>query len=135
MEIVTFRVYLIFLKSVLRQYGGVTEEMAKRLLEECGDDLQSAKMLLMEAFTQVSIARFDSMENQAVIDATAPTGTPCLVINCPICGDDMATDDIRCMTLQCNHSYCRHCLVSYVDSRMEEGDVTGKVQIICIHRT
>ena len=116
--------------SALRQYVGVTEEMARRLLEECGNDVQSAKILLIEAFTQVSIARFDSMESHASLE---PTKTSCLVINCPICGDDMATDDIRCMTLQCNHSYCRPCMVSYVSSRMEEGDVTGKILFTYAH--
>ena len=111
----------------LKQYAGVTEEMARELLQQCGDDVSLAKRQLIMAFGHFVDCQFEKLTSSTLlVDSIS------LEVDgkCPICLDDIRTTDLRTFTLSCKHSFCRPCLTSYVNSRMEEGDAAGDLRVL-----
>ena len=116
--------------SSLRTFSGVSQQMASTLLEECSNNKEMAKVKIMEAFASFSVDRFNSEGDFA--GEVSPYRSMQQVssvreVACPICSETFRSDDTSCLVLLCGHVYCRFCLISHVNARMD--DVCGFIHV------
>ena len=98
----------------LTSMAGVSPELARAFMEECGGDVTIARSRLLAEFGAEAGAR------EGVDLANAVLPPPPTDIECPVCLGMAAAAD-ACI-LSCTHMYCRACLKAHVESRMGEGD-------------